>query len=220
MILIALGLLIGIVYFTTATWPLYIDLVVFGLCVLLSVPGLAFWKKNMSLGLAMGYKAAAGAMAGIVLFICLFFWGGLPIYSFWTLVLWYLLSAVMGAVGAFIPGGITLAVYLFKNMEAIYALPNWILAAAILMDVIGVILYVISFCIKERKKLTRAQNAMLTSLSNQAAACLKLGDNQKALELCEKIYALSCKFLGEAHPDTQAALRILNEVREIAKTNG
>lgn len=47
MILIILGSLVGFIYITTASWPLYIDLVVFGLGVLLSVPYVIMVKEDL-----------------------------------------------------------------------------------------------------------------------------------------------------------------------------
>lgn len=48
-----------------------------------------------------------------------------------------------------------------------------------------------------------------TTLSNLAVAYYNLGEDQKALELMEKVYALNCKVLGEAHPETLSSLNNL-----------
>ena len=49
----------------------------------------------------------------------------------------------------------------------------------------------------------------LTSLSDLARAYSQLGQDQKAVELQEKCYALHCEVVGEKHPDTLTALNNL-----------
>ena len=105
MVLIILGFALGFVYFTTASWPLYIDLVVFGLLIpVLFLFSLIVPDEDTSVGEMMGVKCGIGGMSGAVAFIIMYFWCGLTV-SIW----WYILAVVVGIIAAFIPAGFYLS---------------------------------------------------------------------------------------------------------------
>ena len=146
MILILAGLCLGFVYITTATWPLYIDLVVFGLCVLLSVPYVALTKEELSVSSTLKGKCVTGAMAGALSFIIMFIWCGLSI-SIW----WYFLSLVIGIIACFIPCGFSLSALLLENIGLVPALPNWASIILVAIDLICIIMYIQAFSMRRRR---------------------------------------------------------------------
>ena len=146
MILIALGYAVGFVYFTTASWPLYLDLAVFGFAVVASVPYVFFARHDMGSSGILAAKAATGGMAGAVAFILMFFWGGLSV-SIW----WYLLALVIGVIASFIPGGFTIASKVLMNMDLLPAIPGWISTLLIVADVICIIMYIQAFVEKKNE---------------------------------------------------------------------
>ncbi len=138
MIFFLIGYFCGIGYFTTATWSMAIDLVVWtllfwGYCLAEIAVGRKMEASEEGVSMLMNF--GGGMAGGCSLFMfCWFFFG-------WNRAIWwYFLFLFLGWIPHFIPGGYTLCLFLLKKMGWIApVLPSWAMILVIAMDVFSLV---------------------------------------------------------------------------------
>ncbi len=144
MIIMLVGLMFGIAYFTTATWPLYIDLVVFPLLIILISAGGAL-VRGEAFSERLLYKGMAGAFSGALSFLLVYLWGELTISGFW-----YFASLIVGAVSGFIPGGHSIALFLGGKFGWFVSISGWMYIVTIVLDILSLLAIILVFFKKKK----------------------------------------------------------------------